>query len=439
MEQKQEPNWVKLVEWWSVIALSRPMPRTGWNTIGLDRHQMDNLAAHHYMVTVIADFLSLILEKDFQVKLDRKRVIGMALLHDIGEVLLGADMATPQGLNPHYQEAKKAARRLEDRVISIFGQLLGDSELKNYMEELCKEERALSSDEAKLVKLADRIADNIHLRNVQSHPRFNRDDENYFDRTVFALIDTFENETIKSFCKKVGQALKSAIMHQELAVGVRPQFDNEQEPERALMQLFNHFQGTKRMVRTGWIPGRYQQHELDTLAEHGYMTAAMLLMLTSTLTLPNSIEVLDMPLFHEAGKLYGGGMSVLFNVRDESLKKDIDLIRQTTIDHLAESIGYPETRKYFLANYQESNEHKTDGAKLHLLVGRLADQIHGELIRRPTYTDRDREHREKAIITLAASISTADVQKAAKQFTEATFSVIEGGKLRRSIFRLLEE
>lgn len=438
MKTGTQQDWTKLIEWWSVIALSRPMPRTGWNTIGLDRHQMDNLAAHHYMVTSIANLLSLILEKDLKVNLDRKRVIGMALLHDIGEILLGADMATPQGINPKYQEAKKAARRLEDRVISIFGQLLGESELKIYMEALCKEEREQPSDEAKLVKLADRIADNVHLHNVQTNPRFNRDDENYFNRTVLSFIDNFENPEIKAFCTKLANALKSAITHKELSVGVRPAIDCEAEPERALIQLFNHFQGTKRMVRTGWIPGRYQQHEIDTLAEHGYMTGVMLLMISHALNLTTT-GILDMPLFHEAGKLYGGGMSVLFNVRDESLKKDVDLIRQTTIDHLAESIGYPETKKYFLNNYQESNEHQTDEAKLHLLISRLADQIHGELMRRPSTTDRDRQHREKAIGTLAESIHNEDIKKAAIHFTDATFAVIEGGKLRRSIFRLLEE
>lgn len=429
-----------LAQWWSVIAISRSAPRTGWNTIGLDRHQMDNLAAHHYMVTMIANTIAMYATMELDLKIDRMYVQAMALVHDIGEILLGADMATPQGMNSDYAEAKQAARRLEDRVIDIFAQLLDNGPLAEKLRTLCADERALTSDEARIVKLADRIADHIHLRNVHPTSRFNRDDEAYFDRSLFPLIDTIERKELRRFCLKVARALKSAIIHREIEVGPKPSFAAKEDPYRALVHLFNHFQGAKRMPRTGWVVGRFASHEIDTISEHAYLTAIMCMMLGNALGNTNNLaEIIDMALIEELGKLYGGGVSVLFNIRAPELRKDAAIIRKKTIDFLASSIAFPQIQKHFINIYDKFSARDNDQARLVLLIGRLADQLHRELVRRPDYIDRDKEHAEKFLNSILETFENPQLKEALTSFSEETLETIQSGILRRSVFALLEK
>lgn len=439
MKTQSPQQWENLAQWWSVIALARSAPRTGWNTIGLDRHQMDNLAAHHYMVTMIANTIAMYAEIELKLTIDRSNVQGMALLHDIGEILLGADMATPQGMSSDYAAAKQAARRLEDRVIDIFAQLLHNPELETKLRQLCADERSLASDEARIVKLADRIADHIHLRNVHPTSRFNRDDELYFDRSLFPLIDTIGNGDLKKFCLKLARALKSAVIHREIEVGARPTINVEEDPFRALIHLFNHFQGAKRMPRTGWIVGRFASHEIDTIGEHGYITATMCLMLAHALGhTENLAQIVDIALIEELGKLYGGGVSVLFNIRAPELRQDANIIRKKTIDFLATYIGSPNLKSYFISTYELFIERTTDDANLVLLIGRLADQLHRELVRRPDYGERDQQHAEKAINSVLTNFKDPTLQAGLSQFSTSLLATTRSGILRRSVFALLE-
>ena len=429
----------KLTQWWSVIALSRSAPRTGWNTMGLDRHQMDNLAAHHYMVAMIANTIALFAELELEIAIDRPYIQGMALMHDIGEILLGADMATPQGMSSDYAEAKQAARRLEDRVIDIFAQLLSNKKLEAYLRKLCADERALKTDEARIVKLADRISDHIHMRNVHPTSRFNRDDEIYFDHSLFPLIDTIENAKLKNFCLKLAQALKSAVIHREIEVGTRPYLVAAEDPFRAIIHLFNHFQGAKRMPRTGWIVGRFASYEIDTISEHGYMVAVMCLMLLQELDQQKMLpHIIDTALIEELGKLYGGGVSVLFNIRAPELKSDANIIRRKTIRFLASFIANSKVREHFLNIYDKGVTKATDEAKLVLLIGRLADQLHRELVKKPDYIDRDIAHANKAIDNVLTSFTDKNLQEAAIEFTKSALDTIHSGELRRSVFTLLE-
>lgn len=429
-----------LAQWWSVIALSRSAPRTGWNTIGLDRHQMDNLAAHHYMVTMIANTIAVYAELELKLKIDRGYVQGMALVHDIGEILLGADMATPQGMNSDFAEAKKAARRLEDRVIDIFADLLDNGPEAQKLRQLCADERNLQCDEARIVKLADRIADHIHIRNVHPSSRFNRDDEAYFDRSLFPLIDTIEQKDLRRFCLKLARALKSAVIHREIEVGPRPKFDALEDPYRGLIHLFNHFQGAKRMPRTGWIVGRFGSHEIDTISEHGYMTSIMCLMLAHALQHDeHSVQIVDMALIEELGKLYGGGVSVLFNIRAPELREDAEIIRRKTIEFLAEKIAFPKLKEHFINTYMQVTTRTDDDARLVLLIGRLADQLHRELVHKPVYIDRDGSNTEKFLNNVLDTFTNEKLKKELISFSEAVMQTIQSGLLRRSVFALLDE
>lgn len=116
-------------------------PRTGWLASGVQ--QPESVAAHSWEVTVVALWLA----DHVEAEVDTERVLRIALLHDIGEAML-TDLPRPV-------KRLVGAGVVEEAEAEAADEILGDG--GNRWPEAVEAYREQSTDEARLVKAADRI------------------------------------------------------------------------------------------------------------------------------------------------------------------------------------------------------------------------------------------------------------------------------------------
>lgn len=116
------------------------LPRTGWLVAGVD--DPESIADHVWEVAVVAMWLADRVETD----VDTERVLRIALLHDVGEALL-TDLPRPVKELVGREAVDEAESEACRRVLSE----------TDGWEEWTDAYRRQASDEARLVKAADRI------------------------------------------------------------------------------------------------------------------------------------------------------------------------------------------------------------------------------------------------------------------------------------------
>lgn len=142
---KHLPNLFKLFE------VTRTQPQYGYALSGLRRHELSNLAEHHYLVTMIACQLALAVQSA-GAAINVQRVLEFALVHDLGE-LLGGDISMPYAkANP---KARQLAKAFEAENQQYLSQFFGEQSA-NYLV-LSAESSDPQSDEAIIAKVADYI------------------------------------------------------------------------------------------------------------------------------------------------------------------------------------------------------------------------------------------------------------------------------------------
>ncbi|GAC1401297.1 MAG: HD domain-containing protein [Chloroflexota bacterium] len=92
------------------------LPRTGWVREGI--HDPESVAEHSYRVALLA----LLLAERLEQPLDRDRLIRMALVHDLAEVITG-DLVVQRGVvvDPRERHAKERAERAA--LVALVGAL----------------------------------------------------------------------------------------------------------------------------------------------------------------------------------------------------------------------------------------------------------------------------------------------------------------------------
>ena len=137
-----------LTKLFNLLEITRNQPQYGYAIWG-GGVRMGNLAEHHYMVSMIAWQLASGVNA-VGAKLDIAKVFEFASIHDIGE-LFGGDISMPYAkANPKAREyAKKFEAENHSYIAKFFG---GQSK---YFKELSAEILDASSDEARIVKMAD--------------------------------------------------------------------------------------------------------------------------------------------------------------------------------------------------------------------------------------------------------------------------------------------
>ncbi|MCL5009208.1 MAG: HD domain-containing protein [Patescibacteria group bacterium] len=111
----------KLTELFRLIELARSQPQYGYALAGIPKDELSDLAQHHYLVAFIAWQLAANLNAK-GAKLNVEKVLELALVHDLGE-LLGGDISMPYArANP---KARKLAKNFEKENLVYLSKFFG--------------------------------------------------------------------------------------------------------------------------------------------------------------------------------------------------------------------------------------------------------------------------------------------------------------------------
>lgn len=162
-------------------------PRTGWQVCGIQRPE--SIAAHSYVVTVIALWLADHIDAD----VDTERVLRIALVHDLAEAML-TDLPRPV----KQMLGAEAVADAEDQATQrLFGDALPQWHRAH------DEYREAATLEAQLVKAADRIQ--MLAKALQYHSEHRGRVERFFaDRSTYddfgiALVATIFDRLFERF------------------------------------------------------------------------------------------------------------------------------------------------------------------------------------------------------------------------------------------------
>ncbi len=154
---KHLTNLFKLVE------ITRSQSQYGYALSGIQKHELSDLACHHYLVTFIAWQLARNLNRA-GAKLNVEKVLEFALTHDLGE-LFGGDISMPYGaINPR---AKKLAKAFEAENHRFLAQFFGND--SGFLKKLVDEIMDAKSDEALIAKIADYL-ECVHYKIYVDYP-----------------------------------------------------------------------------------------------------------------------------------------------------------------------------------------------------------------------------------------------------------------------------
>lgn len=142
-----------LTKLFKLIELTRSQPQYGYALTGIPKHDLSDLAAHHYLVAFMAWQIARNLNRA-GAKLNVEKILEFSLTHDLGE-LFGGDIAMPYAtINPR---ARKLAKAFEEENQRFFSQFFGEREDRAHIKAITKEILNAKSDEALIVKVADYI------------------------------------------------------------------------------------------------------------------------------------------------------------------------------------------------------------------------------------------------------------------------------------------
>ncbi len=132
----------KAVKLFSYVFTLKNLLRTGWVKYwGVEKEQAESVADHSFSVVVLALFL----QKQLAPELDQNKVLKMAILHELGEAIIG-DIPVRDNVEDKHEREKQAM----EEILSSFDFA---PEFLSLWEEFEKEE----TPEAKFVKSIDRL------------------------------------------------------------------------------------------------------------------------------------------------------------------------------------------------------------------------------------------------------------------------------------------
>ncbi|MBI2552151.1 HD domain-containing protein [Candidatus Uhrbacteria bacterium] len=138
-----------LTKLFKLIELTRSQPQYGYALTGIPKHDLSDLAAHHYLVAFMAWQIARELNRA-GAKLNVEKVLEFSLTHDLGE-LFGGDISMPYAaINPR---ARRLAKAFEEENQRFFARFFGED--RGHIKALTKEILSAKSDEALVCKVAD--------------------------------------------------------------------------------------------------------------------------------------------------------------------------------------------------------------------------------------------------------------------------------------------
>lgn len=140
-----------LTDLFKLVQITRDQPQYGYNLAGIHKHELSDLAQHHYLVTFITWQLGRLAERAGG-KIYTARAMEISMIHDLGE-LFGSD------ISHYYAKANPEARALAKNFEHANNEFLSNffDEEKDYYMKLVREMEQVKSDESKLAKIADYV------------------------------------------------------------------------------------------------------------------------------------------------------------------------------------------------------------------------------------------------------------------------------------------
>lgn len=138
-----------LIDLFKIIEITRDQVQYGYNLAGIQKHELSDLAQHHYLVTFIAWQLCRQI-KNAGGNINTERVMEIAMVHDLGELMGGDINSFYAKINP---KARTLAKEFEHENNLFLGKFFGDDE--EYYQKLILEMGSLNTDESLVAKVAD--------------------------------------------------------------------------------------------------------------------------------------------------------------------------------------------------------------------------------------------------------------------------------------------
>jgi 5'-deoxynucleotidase YfbR-like HD superfamily hydrolase len=186
-----------LTNLFKLLQVTRTQPQYGYALSGLKKHELSNLAEHHYLVAFIAWQIAASLN-DKGAKLNVEKVLALSMLHDLGE-LFGGDISRHYGLrNP---KARKLAKTFEAENHKF---LLKFFQGKSYnYRKLFDEIMESASDEGVVAKVADYMECAHYLKYLD---KLTADDEKVLGEMFTKILGRMKDKNAK---KELGEYLKT--------------------------------------------------------------------------------------------------------------------------------------------------------------------------------------------------------------------------------------
>lgn len=415
--------------------------RIGWSAIGFSHDEQDSVGEHEFNLTLCSFLFNLHLKLEGIADLDGEKMITMPDQHDNTE-LRGGDIGTPRGQD--YPELKTASREIELIAQAEYCNLLKNDCVAEGYKKLVEEERDQTSDEAKVVKVLDRLEAWLHLQK-KDPSCWCKAHENYFTNTIRKNADTIQNNKLKVATHKLIDSFVK--LHRQGRLGrKRPQLKTTDTAEDRLVVLFDEFQLAKAITRTSWVAAGLRSFELDTIGQHGH----------AGLTVPwlvgevakerklnyNSEEALSEALLRDLGKLYGGDVSVASTTKDDPMRKASRKIRQTAFKIIVSKLRNEEMQTELCKIHDAAMFQETDMARSQMAGARIMDLMFYDGARRPNYDKKrhgkffDRYTQQK-IMPLVDGIADPQVRNLHQELFGEWTELIRSKKTREPLHRIL--
>ncbi len=261
----------KFVEFQEKIGILKHLRRTGW--VMRNVPMAETVASHSWRMAVMA----MQKEKELvKTGVDVNHVIEMALLHDIGEAVIG-DIVPENHQNTDKKISNEEKKLREQKEVYGLASKYSFTKLKKMFDEYEKGE----SLEAKVVKDLDKLDMILQAYEYKiQYPDISRLDE---------------------FMEYNGQNISLPIFKKELAEIQSRQLDNQAHDNKFID--FQILMGNlKHLERSG--PKMYEIKDCETVAAHCFRTAVMALYLEKDLKSQelDVAEIIKIALVHDAGE-----------------------------------------------------------------------------------------------------------------------------------------
>ncbi len=140
-------NLKKILKVFLTLQWAKELPRQGFIAMGFKRNEADSVAAHSFSTSLLAYFLAKRLQKE-GVKIDPEKVLKMALMHDVGETIVGDVGTFVKNM------AGGVFKNIEEEGVKA---LVEGLDCKDEIIELVEEYNERETMEARLVKAADNL------------------------------------------------------------------------------------------------------------------------------------------------------------------------------------------------------------------------------------------------------------------------------------------